>query len=484
MLVFFSVSLILGVLLPWYVLEPVRSMYPFDATVGGAWFILEYCSLRLAWLSAQGKPRYLNATFFVFVYAWGGISAVAQLMEQQFPWFKVHQPPEALSAVVMIILALLSYDLGQIVATRIRPQREQVWRFEYHYSERAVLYMCFAAVIMFAAGVALLGNPLVLFKTRPQFFAAASKHGKLAYLVISAVIRSPPLMAFVIAAYVALRRRDNLPQSHLRALIWAAAAMLLLNVPGNFPGSLSRAWFSAVVMTPLFALLPWRRWMAPVGAIGMVILVIVAFPYLDAFRNAPTFMQGLDSLTLAPDMVRPLIHKADFDILQQTANAVVYVERHGIELGRNLIGALAFWVPRAVWAGKPYGTGQEVAMSLGYPFNNLSSPMWMEGYISFGYAGVVMLIGVYGWFTARAERAYLAALANPHKATLIGVGLPFWAAYQFYILRGDLLNVTTTVAVPVVLMVAVVRRRLVRNSKAPPAAAEPELPRLAPLRVP
>ena len=64
---------------------------------------------------------------------------------------------------------------------------------------------------------------------------------------------------------------------------------------------------------------------------------------------------------------------------------------HGMQWGRQLLGALLFFVPSAVWSGKPLASGIFIANYLiaNYSmwFTNLSAPLIAEGYLDFGPGG-------------------------------------------------------------------------------------------------
>ena len=61
-----------------------------------------------------------------------------------------------------------------------------------------------------------------------------------------------------------------------------------------------------------------------------------------------------------------------------------------ITWGYQLLGALFFFVPRAIWATKPIGSGAMLASHQPRAFTNIAMPYWGEGYMNFGILGVVI----------------------------------------------------------------------------------------------
>jgi hypothetical protein len=65
-----------------------------------------------------------------------------------------------------------------------------------------------------------------------------------------------------------------------------------------------------------------------------------------------------------------------------------------MQLGHQLLGSLLFFVPSSVWTGKPPATGIFLAKYLinhySMWFTNLSAPLVAEGYLDFGWLGVLL----------------------------------------------------------------------------------------------
>ncbi len=453
------VYIVLGIVLPVWVLLPLDSPYGWDLGRVMATLTTQYCALRLAVLAARGEPRFTAFTFFIFVYVWVGMAALAQLSVQEFPLTMVHRPSDATTATLMIAFAVTCYEFGRVWARR-RPLQPRQQRLEFVVSKRMVYVVCATAPFLFALGVLMIGSFSVLIGTRGMYEYTIGHLDKLPRLVSIFLVRSPPFVGFMLAAYYSLNHWRNMDRGTKRAMLSWMLIMGALNTVANFPGVLNRAWLSAVVLAPLFSLLPWRRWLAPLWILSLTVSAIVVFPYMDAFRNAPTFEAGLDALVVPNNVVDPMLHKGDYDVFQQTINSVVYVDRYGISYGHNLLSAVFFWVPRSLWPGKSGGTSVDVDYPLGYAYYNLSVPLWMEAYVAAGWLGVLAILGWYGYASARGEAAYMNSLKEWGSARMTGLLVPFWGGYQFFIMRGDLMNVFAFSSLSMLLFVLATRVRL------------------------
>jgi hypothetical protein len=129
-------------------------------------------------------------------------------------------------------------------------------------------------------------------------------------------------------------------------------------------------------------------------------------------------------------------------------NGLEMVRDDGHALGRQAAAWVALPVPRSLWQSKADPTGNSIAKSKGYRFQNLGSPFWIEGYVDFGVLGAVVLGGTFGWVGSRISVAWnrdrRADLRDPG---LLGSLYPFFAAYQIVLLRGSIQAVIGAAAV-------------------------------------
>lgn len=136
-----------------------------------------------------------------------------------------------------------------------------------------------------------------------------------------------------------------------------------------------------------------------------------------------------------------------FDAYEMLASAVSYTISNDYLYGRNIAGALAFFVPRSYWSSKPIGSGAFLMEDF-YKFNNpygdftnVSCPLIAEAFLSFGYLGVVLVAFIAAFTIKFLDDLYRKGLK------VASVGISTYRAYYFvaggiffFMMRGDLLS--------------------------------------------
>jgi hypothetical protein len=209
------------------------------------------------------------------------------------------------------------------------------------------------------------------------------------------------------------------------------AATLVLNNPISTP----RLKVGTILLS-LFFVLPWRRWSGAATIALVVFGVLIVFPLADIFRTSLDTRVG--EQLASRSVVRELTESGNFDAYQMIVNTASVVEKTDLQLGRQIAGALMFWVPRSVWADKPVPTGQWVAEQKGYGYTNLSAPLWAEFYADGGWFLLCFGFLGYGYLVRTLDRWYAESnlAAQPRIITVL---VPMYAGYQFFLLRGSLM---------------------------------------------
>jgi hypothetical protein len=135
----------------------------------------------------------------------------------------------------------------------------------------------------------------------------------------------------------------------------------------------------------------------------LVLSMVVVFPASSILTHHNRTQSFSDiSMSQFWDQIAEHYFSINYDSWANVYTSVEIVKVHGLQWGHQLIGALLFFVPSAVWTTKPYATGIFLANYLiaNYSmwFTNLSAPLVGEGYLDFGYAGVVVYAGVLAMF--------------------------------------------------------------------------------------
>jgi hypothetical protein len=218
--------------------------------------------------------------------------------------------------------------------------------------------------------------------------------------------------------------------------------LLVLNLIVSNPISSARFWTGTVILSTIFIIVNWKSYTNFLLINFFILGFIVLFPYTDAYRRST---DNTINVELQEDVILSnLTGNGDYDAYQMILNTVKYAQSSDITYGRQLMGAALFWVPRQYWEDKPVGSGQYVAEGLRYRYTNLSCPLWAEAYINFGMIGVILTFLVYGIVKEKLQSIYDNIRHQTEKVKNINyltVIVPFLAAYQFFALRGSLINV-------------------------------------------
>lgn len=274
-------------------------------------------------------------------------------------------------------------------------------------------------------------------ETLQEFAAQAGyyRYGLAIHLLHTLVLRALPLVAIATGLRVigtAGVRRHPL-------LVSALAVVGVATMLGNNPFAASRMWFVCAVfgvLGPLVFLRIGSGWPIALCAIAGLTLL----PALSENRYSFTF----DDFLATFQLVSPfdyLTRSSDVDSLGMTALGVKWVDMNGHQWGRQILGALFFWVPRFLWPGKPGGSGPMVTGDLGFEFTNLAMPIMAESYIDFGF-GLVLVAVLLASLLVRADGLYWSGRYRGRRGRVrvIDVILPFWLGCAIYLTRGDLIS--------------------------------------------
>lgn len=410
-----------------------------------------YAGARLATMILSTRRRLLQGVIWMFVYIAMGVAPFAQVVIGRTPTPMVGPRQDLVTAVAMVLVGCAAFDLGALLASR-RPLRRR------RPSPRSAggpalahpLRLRLLVLVAFTASafyVMKLGGPAVFFSSRQEInetvaaSGVASEGSQVGSAFIKGFGQVPALLAllFYTRRLATSHRARRTPST---VLVWVALAALNLLV--NNPVSNARYWFLTVLVAFVFTAFPSSaavyRTVLATGVVG----ALVVFPYADRFR----YDEGGQRTVQSASVFEPLVTK-DYDQMVMFANTISWVDTRGHTYGRQLTGSALFFVPRAVWSGKPEDTGVRVGQWMGLRMTNLSAPLWTEFWVDFGATGMVGGMALIGYAAARTDRRYARAVtrAGPGPGSVLAVAAPLIAGYTFILLRGPLLQAAGKLAI-------------------------------------
>lgn len=392
---------------------------------------------RLAQAIAFDRREMARSMFYVFVYVFLAVPALAQSVSGRYPLDGLTYDSSTVSAGLLHILAgVIAYEVGW----RLRRRRTDTAGGRAGPSFSFSAWRC---VVIGAIGlgfaftrVAQLGVA-AFFTSRADTTAALTgtegtqtpyymTENKAAGLII---IFLSQVLVFVALFVILYARRHRLwPTTTPRQdFVWRLyiAVLIAANVVMNNPMGNGRFWFSIVIVAFLSIYVPYDRPNSQRFYVCSALFILFfSFASLDLFRA-----QGSTLEISGPGTT--FVDNGTYAMFQMELNSIRFVEDEGNTDGQQMLGYVFNFVPRQLWSDKPIPTGQLVD-----PPSARSTTAWSELYVDFGVVGVVVFFAVYGSMSRR-----LTERSRSVGPGLLHAGLPILAVFQLLLLRGSLLPV-------------------------------------------
>ncbi|MGV9252243.1 hypothetical protein [Streptomyces sp. NPDC003697] len=417
-----------------------------------------YAGARLSAMILGRHRKLLQGTFWLFVYMAMGIAPLAQAVMGTYPVPVAGSRSDLALAVGLVLAACATFDAGALlVRPGVRPTARTVFRPATVARRRtAVLVaLAFAGSGLF---VLKLGGLGVFFASRMEITRSIDDSGVGApgSQAGTAMLRGFGTVPALLALMVVTRWLITSPRARGRPLPWLTLAALAgLNLVVNNPVSNPRYWFLTVLLALLFTVFPQSPAMYRAALSLGVAAAVLVFPFADRFR----YDDAGTRTTRTSSVLEPLVLK-DYDQMAMFANTITYADAgNGHTYGRQLTGAVLFFVPRSVWTAKPQDTGVTVSEWMAATNTNRSSPLWAELWLDFGPVGMVAGFGLTGWVAARVDRRYAHGVLRAGPVSVLTLAVPLVAGYSFILLRGPLLQASGRIAIGVLCLALITTLR-------------------------
>ena len=437
---------------------------------------------RYAWIIGLGERRLLEIMFWSFTYPFMGLAPMTELREWIWPIITPRSDFSlAWPAVMIVLTGTLAFLLGVFAnrSMQVRNQRHGTARRfgpvtptgdytvrNYRILILAAFAIAFNLYYSYKVGwIQFTQSRLALEEIVQRIWPSSA---------VAIFIRAGTYMT-LLTAWVALVRfrreaivagRSGRPQSvgtmRLNLVLILVISVLLansMNPISNARYLSGTALLAAAAGLGLFATAARFR----ISALSFLAALLVIFPIMDVFRYRNA--QDLSDANPLRAFLSP-----DYDSFANIINGYLIAEREGIHVGRQLMGVVLFWIPRALWQDKPVDTGILLAQNRGYFVVNLSAPLWIEMYMNGGY--VLLILGMFalGYFLHAWDTRLDMQLSVFKMPSILGSIVPF---YMFILLRGSLLQAMPYLMVTVVcwLFVRAKHKRNRRRAVAYPGPA-------------
>lgn len=370
-----------------------------------------------------------NKFFWYFQFIFMGVAPLCQYLSEYYPWsVKIEDTDMEIAQLMVLcrsILYMLFYhrsklkvgyhNIGGRVSNSLTGDRSFSW------FSLAVIFVC--VVAGFALLVEMIGFYNLFFRSENTLDIENSTIN----FVVRKFLTALPAMACGVYLLVIRKKKSFL-------MIAGLAVFIFTTVCSNFPTSTTRYWMGTIFIGILFVAII-RRKESRLVDFGIIFGLLIAFPLFYWFKTMTiTYFVG-GSVKFSG--ITESLNTVDFDAFTLVARSVRYVRENGITWGQQLINIILFFVPRSIWKGKPITTNVLIAFSQNQKFTNLSCPLPAEGYVNFGWVGVIAYCFIYAKFNYYIDDVFWNRNSD-EEISVINMVYPFLCVITLYINRGPL----------------------------------------------
>ena len=381
------------------------------------------------------RPYSLVKMVYVFVFFFFGVVPLNDIYHSNVYWDAAQPVQESFMVItnILIILGVLSFFVGShvkvnyfnFISVFFNPKiskNNYIFLFFFAFVAFTIFYMNSFDIyrLVFRGAISdLLGNSLVSFSQTER-------------LILNNFIRPMPFILLAVFVYLCRSNKKNsscvitnncLSVRKLFLVLFIVLSIFLV-APTSVPRFQAAALYIPLIL--IFTTLwdwPYRMQFSILGAL------LVVMPFLDKFRRFDP-----ESFSWSIDL--NFLNHGHFDAYQNFSRVV---EIGLITNGKQLMGSLLFFVPRAVWESKPNGSGATLADVAGYSFSNISMPFIAEGYINFGVVGVVIFMFILGLVLGNLDRIAW-GIKKLKAESLFVYYYYFLFGMVFFVMRGDMMS--------------------------------------------
>lgn len=410
-------------------------------------------------LSPRLGALYLVTCFYFAFFV--ALPAVVQIDRRRFPFGSIYTDSELNAG--FLVFALGQLCLVAAVATVGRHRRRSSASAHRAAMTDGAADLKRAArigvgIAFVGAVVAALAGPERIFATRfDETGSVVMGEGIETQLIF--VARAFALVGVLLCTAAVKRTPRGLRANVSGKLIVAAAVATVV----NFPPALPRFQLLGIALAIAVLLINFQRPITKlIFTFGATLFLLYLFSTIKDLTN------GISLEAIGQRDVRDYLVTVDFDSYKQVVDTVIYFSSNPLRWGENFLGAILFWVPRALWPDKAVHTGELVSSGLGYPFTNVSNPLPAEAFASWGIVGTVLIMLVIGAVIGKVEGGGLGARLTTRPVPA-AITYALAAGYATILLRGAL-NAVAPMIFSAFLLAAVVhliyRDSRLRDSRA------------------
>ncbi|WP_353777091.1 O-antigen polysaccharide polymerase Wzy [Winogradskyella sp. 3972H.M.0a.05] len=261
-------------------------------------------------------------------------------------------------------------------------------------------------------------------------------------LILKKVLYMMPLGAIVLIKSYFQNNRKITNNAIILFLVYILLITLLLVFKN--PLTEKRNAIGPIYITLLFLFAPKTLNSNSKSFLFLFFSLVILFPLVAGLTHLDaTIMEIINNPSLITEHYEKEGIVSSFFTLHYDAFANVmataeYVSKHGMSFGFQLLSGLLFFVPRSIWASKPTSTGELIGNYVideyDFVYHNLSNPMVSEGYINFGFIGIILMATALAYFVVKLLNWLFSN--DPLKRIMAF----YFSVHLLFFLRGDFTN--------------------------------------------
>lgn len=417
----------------------LRSDFIFD-TVSLSLLLIGCFGISMLWVSMADAPYSLKQVHWVFYVTFFAVAPLMQYVNGVWPWGYTPSQSHVMHVCVLVLawgIVFAAASGRTKFASQVRDSENSKWL-----NEKMTFFLPPLAKTLLPLGCVACLGVLVAVTGIDNMFLRTETHVDIGSSSISLVI-SVCLRAFVFGSFALLSLNARREKSGYGGVAIAGACLVLT----CFPTALARFNIAAIYLGIAILLLPSFSRKRGLFSFVLIMGFLVAYPMFDAFK----YIEGTDSLTEVIGVIANSMASGystgNYDAFSVMFWCFDYVKMFDFSYGGQLLGACLFFIPRALWETKPVPSGELVFESLNYHFTDISFPLPFEGYLNFGFIGLLLFALVYGLIVRKLDWNYWKSRFRHTEATpsILMLYYPFLLCLTFYMLRGAMMTTFTYV---------------------------------------
>lgn len=427
---FFVLLLLVAILVITYLSIPYNGFYQHNNLVLITFLLNGFLWTLLLLNEVKHCAYSFNMMHWAFCLLFFFIAAIVQYLSNSFPWIGEQSDRVLIQTNLFLTVWTVSVFLGGLL-NRNAPivRRTKLFVMEWDDFQKWIPLLTLISIFNLVYRINAIGILNLLSRSTNTIQYADSSS---AALLVGKILQSVVYISAVLSVLYRMRTR--------KGILWCIINILCL-ITSYFPTGVAR-YITAMIYMGLMLTCSSRLKSSRVFILLFLCAFMIGLPFLNFFRNL-AFSEVIlaEALRDAVSDISGMWLSGDYDAYAMMSLTVEYVGQNSPTWGRQFIGVLLFWVPRAWWPEKPVGSGYFVSESMGMTFNNVCCPLPGEGMINFGLPGIILFGLFIGFFITRIDGLYWGSIDfSGKRLRYMDIVYPAACILFFFMSRGDLMS--------------------------------------------